>query len=53
MAVGLFFFKGNLEIWIFFLGLGFFVSDLKDFLDFKFYGKDNKNKSQRRFWHID
>lgn len=53
MIVGLFFFKNNLEVWIFSFGLGLFISDLKDFLDLKLIGKDNKDKSQRRFWHID
>lgn len=53
MAVGLIFFKNNLELWIFSFGAGLFVSDLKDFLSLKFIGKDNKIKSQRRFWHID
>lgn len=53
MAIGLFYFKNSLGLWMFFFGLGIFVSDFKDFMDFKFIGKDNKTTSQRRFWHID
>jgi len=53
MAAGLFLLKNNLEVWIFSFGTGLFISDLKDFLDLKFIGKDNKEKNQRRFWHID
>jgi hypothetical protein len=53
MIVGLFLFKNNLGLWIFSFGLGLFVSDLKDFLNLKFIGKDGKEKSQRKFWHID
>ena len=33
------------------IGLGVFISDLKDFLRLKFYGKDQPGK--RRFWGID
>lgn len=36
-----------------FFGVGLFVSDLKDFIDLKIIGSDGKDKSQRRFWHID
>ncbi len=53
MIIGFFFFKNNLELYIFFFGAGLFISDLKDFLDFKFIGKDNKKKENVRFWHID
>ena len=53
MIVGLFFFKDNLELWIFSFGFGLFISDLKDFLDFKFFAPDGKTKETRRFWHID
>jgi len=53
MIAALFFFENSLEAWIFAFGLGLFVSDLKDFWDMKFYGADNKDKSKRRFWHID
>jgi len=53
MMVGFFSFKNNLNIWIFAFGEGFFISDLKDFLELKFIGSDKKDKSQRRFWNID
>lgn len=44
--------RNDLGLWMFFFGAGLFISDLQDFLDLKFIGKDNKDKSQRRFWHI-
>ena len=44
MVVALFFFKNNLELLIFYFGAGLLISDLKDFLDLKFIGKDNKIK---------
>jgi hypothetical protein len=53
MIIGIVYFKNNLEIWIFSFGLGLFVSDLKDFLDLKFFEQDKKTKENRRFWHID
>jgi len=53
MIAGIFFFKDNLGLWAFSFGLGFFVSDLKDFLDFKIFSKDEKTKETRKFWHID
>jgi hypothetical protein len=53
MVVGLFLFKGNLEIGIFSFGLGLFISDLKDFLALKFFSPDNKTKETRKFWNID
>ena len=37
---------------IFFFGIGVFVSDLIDFWEMKFIGKDNKPINQRKFWHI-
>jgi hypothetical protein len=48
-----FFFFGSWWLYVFSFGLGHFISDLNDFLHLKFYGSDNKDKSQRRFWHID
>ena len=51
--IGFFLLNNIWGMWIFFFGIGLFVSDLKDFLDFKFIGADKKKKSQRRFWHID
>jgi len=53
MILGPLLLKNDLEIWISSFGLGLFISDLKDFLDFKFFSKDNKTKKQIRFWHID
>lgn len=53
MILGAFFLKDNLGLWTFAFGFGLFISDLKDFLDLKFWGPDGKNKSQIRFWHID
>ena len=53
MIIGLFFFKNNLEIWIYSFGMGLFISDLKDFLDLKIIGSDKKDKSKIKFWHID
>lgn len=53
MAIGIIFFNNNLEIWIFSFGLGVFISDLKDFLAFKTFERDEKTKENRRFWHID
>ena len=53
MIIGIFFLKNNLALWIFSFGAGLLISDLKDFLNLKFIGSDKKDKSQRRFWHID
>ena len=52
MVASFFVFK-NYWVYIFSFGLGHFMSDLKDFLEFKIIGSDKKDKSQRRFWHID
>ena len=53
MTAGIFFLKDNWQLWIFFFGLGLFISDLNDFLDLKFFEPDGKTKENRRFWHID
>ena len=53
MIVGLFVFKGYLELSVFSFGLGLFISDLRDFLKLKFYGSDNKDRTKTKFWHID
>jgi hypothetical protein len=53
MIIGPLFFRNYWGLYIFSFGLGHLVSDLKDFLNLKFYGSDNKTKAQRRFWHID
>lgn len=38
---------------LFSFGVGLFISDLKDFLELRVIGQDNKTKNQKRFWHID
>jgi len=53
VILGAFIFKNNLGLWMISFGIGLFVSDLKDFSNFRFFGKDNKNRDQRKFWHID
>jgi hypothetical protein len=53
MIIGAFYFKDGLGLWIFSFGAGLFVSDLKDFLDLKFWGRDGKTKESRKFWSID
>ena len=52
MIIGLFL-KGEYKFAIFSFGFGLFVSDLKDFLNLKFYGSDHKDRDKKRFWHID
>ena len=47
------FFKDGLKLGIFSFGMGLFISDLKDFLNLKFFGSDNKKKEDVKFWHID
>ena len=53
MAGSFWLLNGNLELAFFCFGFGLFVSDLKDFIHLKFYGSDNKNKEDAKFWHID
>lgn len=53
MIIGIIFFENNLALWIFSFGVGIFISDLKDFLNLKFFGSDEKNKENIKFWHID
>ena len=53
VIIGALFFKNDLQLWIVSFGFGLFISDLKDFLDLKFFGKDKKTKKTRKFWHID
>jgi len=50
--VGLFFHKKAWGFWSFSFGLGLFVSDFKDFLDFKIYGIDDPQQI-KKFWQID
>jgi hypothetical protein len=47
------FFTGNTKLEVFYFGLGLFISDLKDFLNLRFFGSDNKEKKEIKFWHID
>ena len=51
MIVGLIFYKSLLGLATFSFGIGHFISDLKDFLQLKFIGPDEKGK--KRFWRID
>jgi len=51
MIVGLVYYKLSLGLAVFYFGAGFFVSDFKDFLLMRFYGRDKKGK--KRFWDID
>jgi H+/Cl- antiporter ClcA len=53
IAFGTFYLGNNLGLWAISFGAGLFISDLKDFLELKVIGSDNKIKSQRHFWHID
>ena len=53
IPVGFYFFDNPLSWYITFFGLGILISDLKDFLNLKFYGSDGKTKETRRFWAID
>src|SRR3989344_4073901 len=53
MIVGPWLVKNEWGWYLFSLGLGHLISDLKDFLNLKFYGSDGKDKSERKFWHID
>jgi len=50
MVVGLIFHKEPLGLLAFFFGLGDFISDLKDFLQLKFIGPDDK--IEKKFWGI-
>ena len=49
--MGSFYFPLVWLILIFFFGLGHFISDLKDFLDLKFFCSDGDG--EKRFFHID
>lgn len=51
-AIAILFFQGTLELLILAFGVGVFISDLKDFWQLKFIGKDNKPINERKFWHI-
>jgi hypothetical protein len=51
IIVGLFLKRFSIGFFILSFGLGLFVSDLKDFIALKFYGKDEVKV--KRFWGID
>ena len=51
LIAGLFFRECFWGIPLFYFGAGVFVSDLKDFLEFKFWGIDDVKV--KRFWDID
>lgn len=51
IIIGLFFYNYFLGLIAFYFGLGYFVSDFKDFLQLKFFGADEPG--QKRFWGID
>ncbi len=51
MIGGLSFYRHLLGITAFCFGVGLFVSDLKDFLQLKFFGSDGDGK--KKFWRID
>lgn len=51
MIGGVFFYHYLLGALAFWFGIGHFISDFKDFLDFKFFGPDKEGK--RTFWGID
>jgi len=46
--VGFFNWNNLLAKYGFFLGIGHFINDLKDFLDFKFIGPDEEGS--KKFW---
>ena len=53
VTVGSFYLENYLGLVIIFFGLGLFISDLKDFLNLKVWGRDGKNKKDVKFWNID
>jgi len=53
ITTGSFYLGNSLGLWLISFGAGIFVSDLKDFLKLKVWGKDNKTHQTRNFWHID
>jgi len=48
VLAGSIFFK---ETYIIMFGIGYFMSDLRDFLYLRFVGRDDD--SRKKFWHID
>jgi putative Mn2+ efflux pump MntP len=53
MVIGFFYLKDSLGLLVSSFGTGFFISDLKDFLNLKFFEKDEKNPKDVKFWNID
>jgi len=53
MVIGFFYLKDSLGLLVSSFGTGFFISDLKDFLNLKFFEKDGKNPKDVKFWNID
>lgn len=51
IIIGLIFYKHDLGEWLIGFGIGHTISDLKDMLDFKFYGRDEPGP--KKFWGID
>lgn len=51
MILGAAFHRNNSGIAAFYFGAGLFISDLKDFLQLKFFGTDEPGP--KRFWGID
>ena len=51
MILGLVFYKHFLGLLAFSFGVGHFISDFKDFLQLKIFGRDEDSK--KRFWGID
>lgn len=51
MIVGLIFYKYLLGVIAFYFGVGYFISDFKDFLQLRCFGVDEEGK--KKFWGID
>lgn len=51
IAIGLVFYENILGKFVFYFGIGHFLSDIKDFLIFKFFGRDSDGP--KRFWGFD
>jgi len=51
LIIGLVFCESFWGLYILSFGVGLFISDLKDFLDLKFYGVDRDGI--KKFWEID
>jgi putative Mn2+ efflux pump MntP len=51
IILGLIFYKNFLGLVIFSFGVGHFISDFNDFLNLKFYGRDEEGI--KKFWGVD